>query len=89
LNFNALGPYLRRLREGAELDSLELGRRTGVAPSRIDAIEAGATDTTFLEVVLLARAFRESVDDIWAAVLGGEEVSHAPHRGDAADRAKR
>jgi transcriptional regulator with XRE-family HTH domain len=64
-----LGLHLRRLREAAGLGTRELADRTGIAHSRVDAIEAGAKDVTLLEVAALAAVFGYTVDDVWAAIV--------------------
>jgi transcriptional regulator with XRE-family HTH domain len=63
-----LGPYLRRIREAAGLETSDLARDTGIAKRRVEAIEAGAEDVTFLEVAELAHLLGHSVDEVLAAL---------------------
>ena len=63
-----LGPYLRRIREAAGLETSDAARDTGISLRRVDAIEAGAKDATLLEVAQLAHLYGHTVDELLAAL---------------------
>jgi plasmid maintenance system antidote protein VapI len=59
------------------LETSDVAHRTGIAANRVEAIEAGANDVTFLEVVALAELFGSTADEIWVATVGQPESTLA------------